>query len=156
MILNSDYLINKGFKVSVDEEIIDKAIFDAEIFYVKSVIGDANYIRLSTGPVPVGTDDDIALNGGVKDNKFYAGLKQAIANITYAFLLRDNVNAVRFGTVRKYDDNSSNVDETLLYNTSKHYFTIGKAYLKEVFDLLDGCSFNNANGCQFDEFNNLF
>lgn len=154
MILTTEYLQETGLKLSVDDSVANKAIEDAELFYVKSVIGDDNYIRLLNEPVPESIDYAI-LNGGVYEGKYYAGLKRAIAHIAYAFLLRMNVNAVRFGTVRKYDENSSNVDERLLYSTSKHHFTIGKAYLKEVTSIMVGCDWKNANGCQFDEYNNL-
>lgn len=155
MILSPDEFINFGLKMSVDEPTLLRALEDAELFYIKSVIGDTNYINYSTNTFTPDSMEYVILNGGIYDNHYYAGLKRAVANVAYAFLLRMNVNATRFGTVRKYDDNSSNVDETLLYNTTKHHFTIGKAYLKEVCYLLDGCDWSKANGCQFDEFNNL-
>lgn len=154
MILTVDDFLAMGFKVSVDGQEVLRAIEEAEFFYIKSVIGDDLYIRYSSTVFDPGTLEYILLNGGVYNNLFFSGLKRAVANIAFAFLLRMNVNAVRFGTVRKEDENSSNVEENLLYNASKHHFTIGKAYLKEFADYYD-CDWKNANGCQFDEWNNL-
>ena len=154
MILGYEEFVALGFKVSADRQNVEKSIFDAEVFYVKSVIGDANYIMFS-GDLLVDTKEYVLKNGGEYQGLYFAGLKRAIANIAFAFLLRDNVNSVRFGSIRKYDENSSNIDENLLYNTSRHHFTIGKTYLREVVDELGNCDFSKANGVQFDEFNNL-
>lgn len=153
MIITANDLLSMGFRVSVDEDTIGRAIQDAELFYVKSVIGNANYITY-TGTVEQGTNEYIYLNGGVVNGVHYAGLKLAVAHIAYAYLLRMNVNSTNFGSVRKYDENSSNIDEELLYSTTKHHFTIGKSYLRELLPVIGG-DFNNANGSQFDEFNNL-
>lgn len=154
MILTVEDLIDSGLKVSVDSKNAQLAIEDAELFYVKSVLGDSNYIHFNE-PVEEGSDDWKIIHGGVVNDIFVPGLKKAISHIAFAFLLRMNVNAVRFGTVKKDDNNSSNVDETTIYSTAKHHFTIGKAYLKNTCQLIPGSSFKNANGCQFDEFNNL-
>lgn len=154
MILQPIDLVDFGLKSSADEIEISNSIADAELFYVKSVIGDSNYI-LFNGELEEGTKEYILKNGGEWEGLYFAGLKRAIANIAFAFLLRENVNSTRFGSVRKVDENSSNIDENLLYNSSKHHVTIGKAYLKEITNELQGCNWSNANGCQFDEFNNL-
>ena len=154
MILQPQEMIDFGLKISADDIELENSIFDAENFYVKSVIGNNHYISLQ-GELDPTTKAYVLVNGGTWNGLCFAGLKRAIANIAYAFLLRENVNATRFGSIRKYDENSSNIDENLLYNAAKHHFTIGKAYLTEITQELDGCDWKKANGCQFDEFNNL-
>lgn len=154
MILTVEEFIDSGLKVSVDNKNAQQAIEDAELFYVKSVLGDSNYIHFNE-PVIEGTPDYYIVNGGIVNDIFVPGLKRAISHIAFAFLIRMNINAVRFGTVKKDDQNSSNADETTIYNTAKHHFTIGKAYLKNTCQVISGANFKNAPGLAFNEFNEL-
>lgn len=136
MILTAANFLNMGFKVSNDTDIIDRAISDAELFWLKNQIGDANYIRLS-GTLESGTKDYVAVNGGTYDNRMFAGLKQTIAHVAFCNLLRDNINSVRTGSVQKYDENSRNVTGDDIYDVAKYHSTIAEQYLKEVCELLE-------------------
>lgn len=138
MIITTTDLLNSGLPVS--EEITDDklqlAINTAEQFIVKPRLGEM-FVTIITEPSDYGT----ILDGGIytlEDGKqvYLSGLCNAVKELSYACLLRDNLAATIFGSVLKKDDYSDQADEDKLNAVAKYHTEIGLAYLKEITDVL--------------------
>lgn len=145
MILTKSDFLAMGFKVS-DDESLELAIREAEMYYIKDILTDEIYIRCQTEQT---SEMEIILNGGTIGNKVYAGLKYAIAHISFAFLLRQNVNATRMGSVMKASEYSDQADSETLFEVIRHNIALGKAALREIceyFSVDPDRTTNNAFG----------
>lgn len=149
LITVNDY-INSGVNISDDISTseITNCINTIEQFYIKYKIGDVNYINLLQNPTT--GDNRILLNGGIIDNKMYAGLKYAEYHLVYAYHLINPYRITRFGTVLKsseYSDNAKSVNIEDLQNTARVHWNIGETAVKEVmrYYQLDDTQNDNNN-----------
>lgn len=135
MIVTATELINSGvanISSEIDEAKIENAISNAEMFVVKDRLGDALYLGFLNG-----TADDVLLDGGEYQGRYIVGLKRAIFNLAVAFLLRTDVAATIFGSVRKKDEYSENQTFETIDDYGRFYFTLGETYLKELCEVLN-------------------
>lgn len=107
------------------------------MYIVKPRLTDSKYIEIITDP----TEYEVLIEGGVatKENGeqvYLAGLKRAMCHLSYAILIRENINATSFGTVTKKDDYSDVASEERIHRVGMQNGEIGMQYLKEVTDFL--------------------
>ena len=133
MILTRETLKNQGLKIDIgltDNE-LDKVINDAELLVVVPMIGFHQY-----GQILGYSESDPRLVGGgytKGDETFYiAGLHRAISYIAYAYLLLDDICASSFGSVRKKDDYSENVDA---YEEARRHFASGIEHIRQLANI---------------------
>lgn len=131
MILSADDFLTMGFRASSeDREMIERAIADTEMFFLKNVVGEDVYGAMLNAEQ--GSDYWYAVNG----TSMMAGCKVAVAHFAFATMLLDNLNWTRTGTVKKRDDHSTPADEDNIYKLQRYHYTIGKQYLDEVCGFL--------------------
>lgn len=124
-------LLSSGLRIGkeIPTDNLNEAIDTAWLYVVKSGMSDADFSTLaslshSSNEYVGGI---ITIPGGAT---FYcAGLKRALAHITFACLLRQNINATNFGSVQKKDDYSYNAEP---FEVAKYNMTIGISYLRDV------------------------
>lgn len=135
MILSVTDFKTYGFKLSTDNDAhITRAIEDAEMFWLKPAIGDANYMDMASAtPTP---DHLIVMNGGSIGGRYLAGVKKAIAHWAFCAVLRDNINSTRFGSVQKADANSTKPNEDEIAEVMHYHSTIARRYLRECLEVL--------------------
>ena len=139
MFIDVNYLLNSGLLISdeISTERLEMAIKTTELYVVKPRLTDEKYIEITSNP----TEYETLLEGGIvtdeNGKQFYvAGLKSAMCHLTFAFLLRDNLNVTSFSTVRKTDDYSENVGDDKIGIVGMQHGEIGMQYLKEITDYL--------------------
>ena len=91
MILTKEEFLNYGFKVSADSS-AELAIKECELFHVKSALTDEVYLRCQEESEEM----EIIREGGNLNGKVYAGLKFAIAHLSFAYLLRPSSLKTRY------------------------------------------------------------
>lgn len=128
MILTVEEFIDLGFKISNSEATL-LALKEAEFFYVKSRLTDAVYAQFD---LESSEELTILRDGGYLEGKYYAGLKFAIAHIAYAYLLRQDLTSVRYGTVTKIEESSTPAGQEHIYTVARYNQTIGDAALREI------------------------
>lgn len=132
MILTAAELYNFGFPLSSeDDSAVQRSIKDAELFFVKNIIGESVYLRLHNAEQ--GTDDYKAVNGTTS----MAGLKMAIAHLTMSELFKNFAYSTRFGVVRKTADESSLASVEQMQDLANRHRTIGNQYIREVCKFLN-------------------
>lgn len=121
------------------------AIREAEMAIVKQMIGDDNYRMLSSlaATAPERQGGDITIPGST-DVRTVAGSDAAISYIAMACLLRHDIHATTFGSVKKNDQHSMNVET---WDGCRYYYTVGELWIKELCD---------AKGWNFSRENNFF
>lgn len=110
---------------------IDIAITTVEEYYLKPRLTDSYYIDLLSNPTA--GDNNILLNGGTLQGKHFAGLKNALYHMVFAYLLVYHYNRLtRYGSVRKDSDYSRDPDLEDLYAQAKIHWEIGMTFVDEV------------------------
>lgn len=132
MLLSTTDFLAMGFRAtSEDTALVDRAIKDTELFFLKNVVGESLYASMLMAQQ--GTDIYDAVNG----TPTMAGIKQAIGHYAFALMLVDNVNFTRTGSVKKRDDYSQPASEDDIYKMQRYHWTIAKRYIDEVCAFLD-------------------
>ena len=138
MIITTTDLLNSGLPVSeeISYDKLERAIKTAENYIVKPRLGDL-YVTIITEPSEYTT----ILDGGIYvlpdgSEVYLSGLCEAVKELAYACLLRDNLTATVFGSVLKKDEYSDQANEEKLTAVARYHTEIGMAYLKEVTDVL--------------------
>ncbi len=126
-ILKYDDIISYNFNISIqiDKKRIERIIEDVEYKYVESNINIYDKLVLN--------------NDNVYDSQLVR-LKRGIANLTYGFLLLDNIYATRFGSKKKQSDYSIMVQVNELEQAASEYFTNGVSMIRDSFELLNELS----------------
>lgn len=135
MIVTANELINSGvanISSEIDTAKIENAINNAEHFIIKDRLGDTLFAGFLNG-----TADEVLLNGGEYQGRYIVGLKRAIFNLAVAFLLRTDVAATVFGSVKKKDEYSENQSFDSITDYARFYFTLGETYLNELCEVLN-------------------
>lgn len=142
MLITINELLDSGLPIS--DEISDAklmyAINTAELYIIKPRLGDQKYLEILDQP----SEYAAVINGGVVEReehgetKYYYlnGLKRAMYELSFAYLLFNDITATIFGSVRKKDDYSTNVGREDLFLAAKMHYEIGLAYIKEVTNWL--------------------
>lgn len=138
MILTPQSLQQFGFRVSADQDLqVALAIESAEMFSLKGSIGDALYHSIDTARQ---SDADQkyynARKGGTFNGHTFAGIEKALAHLAYSNLLRDNLNATRFGAVKKTSDDSQLASSEDLREVAMYHATIYRHYLRDVCEYI--------------------
>lgn len=145
MLITFEDVINSGLPISDDiaTNEIENAIEVSEFFWLKSLIGDEKYIDLNNDP----TSDEnyLLIQGGVYENKYLAGIKRALINYTFSYLILNNIRATRFGSVYKTDEFSENVNPNNLQFNSRYYREIAEAYIRELDGIITIKQGNDTN-----------
>lgn len=120
-----------GFRLDqgIQDAVLLRCIQEAEEWFAVRYFKTDNYLALLSMPA-----DSPVISGGIYTNgageKFVlAGYLKAVAHIAYGALLRDNINATTFGSVRKRDEHSDNVDP---WDNAKYHDTIGRGWLHDI------------------------
>lgn len=134
MILTYSDLMGYGFRIARDvpQATVELAIETAELYYLQPSLSGADFCALRDMDATA-----VLISGGLyvdsDDNShFIAGLKKGLAFVAYAELLRMNINATTFGSVRKTDEYSENVDPSA---NIKYCLSVGLQYIREVCEL---------------------
>lgn len=146
MILTSTDILNSGLPISDDisSNEIENAISVAELYWLKSLIGDEQYINLDEDPIS--EQNYLLLNGGKYTSiKYLAGIKKALINYTFSYLLLNNIRATRYGSVYKTDEYSENVKPNNLQFNSRYYREIAEAYIQELNGIIEIKQGNDTN-----------
>lgn len=142
MLITVSELLNSGLAISdeIDTRKLDYAIETAELLIVKTRLGDQTYLAILDQPLEYAA----VINGGVVDREehgetiyyYLNGLKRAMYELSFAYLLLNDISATVFASVRKKDDYSDNVGGEDLFLAAKAHYEIGLAYIKEVTNWL--------------------
>lgn len=132
MIVDIDYMRNEsGFAIECEDTKIEKAIGMGEVVETSLMLG-SNYpvLRQLAEDDPYNTLITGGLVTDVEGNAVYTeGARQALACISFAWLLSNNIASTTFGSVRKTDDYSENVDP---FAICRQYYAIGKQMLRTI------------------------
>lgn len=154
MILTATEFLNGGLPVSDDISTyeVEEAIQMIEDYMVKPRLTDENLIGLEAyNDLPPAeqdpTDDEyILINGGIIDNKRYAGLKKAEKYLVFAWLGVNMNRLTRFSSVEKTSEYSKSADRSNLDRQMRLNHEIGEQFLKEVmayYDIKWDCTLPN-------------
>lgn len=132
MLITVNEFIYSGVPISTDisDAEISLAILTVEDFYLKEKITDQNYIDLTQNPTSA--TNYILINGGVIDDVKYAGLKNALYHLVYAYLMMDTYRISRYASVEKTSEFSKSVTREDLFNQARVHWDIGNAFVQEV------------------------
>lgn len=117
-----------------DDDVIRRAIEEAELLDIKPRLGDALFLRLTTD-----VKFDRLMNGGEYTDKngrqfVFAGLKRTLAYYVWARLVKTSTNRLtRFGYVVKDDEHSHSSEwkeRQVAYNDA---FAVADGYFKQCF-----------------------
>lgn len=124
--------LNSGIRVSSDitEQEITFAINTVEQFYVKNALTQAHYNDLLNNPST--EPNRTLLRGGTIDGITYAGIMQAEYQLTYAYLLTENMRITRYSTMEKNSEFSKNSDREDILQQARVHWDIGMAFVEEV------------------------
>lgn len=124
--------LDSGLKVSSDitDKEITMAIQTVEQFYTKNALTQAHYNDLLNNPST--EPNRTLLRGGTIDGITYAGIMQAEYQLTYAYLLTENMRITRYSTIEKNSEFSKNSDREDILQQARVHWDIGEAFVKEV------------------------
>lgn len=132
MLITFQEFIDSGVRISNDisQQEIELAIRTVEQFYLKPAITDEHYIDIKTNPQD--PTNLILLNGGVIEDKEYAGLKYALYHLVYGYLSTENQRITRYSTVEKTSDYSKNTEREDLLQQARVHWDIGMSAVAEI------------------------
>lgn len=116
----------------MDDEIVERAIEEAELLDIKPKLGDALFVRLLTH-----VQFAVLLDGGPYDDAdgrrhHFAGLRRALAYYVWARLVKTGVNHLtRFGYVQKQDEYSQAAEHRERMTACNDAFAVADGYMKE-------------------------
>lgn len=137
----------------VDSGIIERAIEEAEQLDVRPKIGDALFLRLTSGADPITDSVATLLNGGSYEDgcgygHYFVGLRRALAYYVWARLVKTSINHLtRFGFVQKRDEYSDTVEYRERQAAYNDAFAIADGYMRGCLDYLQ------ANPKAFPDYN---
>lgn len=117
-----------------EESVVKRIIEESELLDIKSQLGDALFLRLTTD-----ADCMRLLEGGEYTNengsvRVFAGLKRTVAYYVWARLVKSSVNHLtRFGYVVKNDDHSHQSEYKERQTAYNDAFAVADGYMKECF-----------------------
>ena len=132
MLITVQEFKSAGLPVATDikDAEIQMAITTIEEYYLKPRILDANYIDLTNNPTEA--INYILLNGGVIDDVRFAGLKNGLYHLVYAYLVMDEYRLTRFASVEKTSEFSKTVGREDLEDNARIHWNVGIAFVKEL------------------------
>lgn len=132
MLITVQEFKNAGLPVATDikDAEIQMAITTIEEYYLKPRILDVNYIDLTNNPATA--INYILLNGGVIDGVRFAGLKNGLYHLVYAYLIMDEYRLTRFASVEKTSEFSKTVVREDLEDNARIHWNVGIAFVKEL------------------------
>lgn len=155
MLITIDEFLNSGLPVSEDIRIatVENAIKTAEIFWLKNLISDENYIDLIENPE---TELNYTLleGGSVtspRGTKYVAGIKAALHHYVFALILNDNLRATRYGSVEKDSEYSKLADAQDIEIIAREHVEIAESFVDDLLEFFD----TNCLKCRQDVFNKL-
>lgn len=115
----------------MDDEIIARAIEEAELLDIKPKLGDELFLHLTTQP-----SDELFDGGQYTDAcgtvRHFVGLRRALAYYTWARLVKTSVNHLtRFGYVQKHDEYSQATEYRERQTAYNDAFAVADGYMKE-------------------------
>ena len=116
----------------MDDEIIARAIEEAELLDIKPKLGDELFMRLLTH-----VQFAVLINGGeytdeCRNRRHFVGLRRALAYYVWARLVKTSVNHLtRFGFVQKRDEYSQATEYRERQTAYNDAFAIADGYMKE-------------------------
>lgn len=120
---------------STDRSILERVIDETETEDIRPRLGDSLYLAVTADT----TDDRFTtlLEGGSWNDRMcrdrrVEGLKKAVAYFAYARVIRDaNLQATRYGTVVKTDNNSTSPTKEDRERQYNNFFALADRYLKD-------------------------
>lgn len=116
----------------MDDDIIERAIEEAELLDIKPKIGDELFMRLLTH-----VRFDLLLGGGEyvdrnRNTRHFVGLRRTLAYYVWARLVKSGVNHLtRFGFVQKQDEYSQATEYRERQTAYNDAFAVADGYMKE-------------------------
>lgn len=135
MILTTNILRSYGFRIDagIQDAQLQRAVDEAEQGFAVRYFGQEHYQHLLT----LEANDPIIAGGTIPTHDggsaIIAGYMKAVAYIAYACLLRHNINATTFGSVRKKDEHSDNVDP---WEVARYFESYGRGWFVELAEAL--------------------
>lgn len=122
--------LNSGLPVSDDisQYEVEFSINSTEEFYLKPALTDENYLALLEDPT------NVMVTGGTEDGKHYAGIKQAMYHLVFAWMIVNDYRVTRYSTVEKNSEYSKSTDSEKLELLAKRHWEMGEAFIREVQD----------------------
>lgn len=122
---------------TVDEDIIERTIEEAELLDVKPALGDTIFAKLQNrvvyGRLMEGGEYEV--DG---EKRTFAGLKRALAYYVWARLVNaSTLHLTRFGFVIKTDDHSRTADLRERQAAAGSATAIANEYMKECLDYIE-------------------
>lgn len=136
----SEFLAS-GLPVSDDVSTyeVEFCINSVEEFYLKAQLTDEHYLALLETPTSP------LVSGGVIDGKRYAGLKQAMYHLVFAWMIVNDYRITRYSTVEKTSEFSKTPDPEKQELLARRHWEMGEAFVKEVKDYFDLDDNNDKN-----------
>lgn len=135
---NNSYLLDGGFRIdrSTPTEVLDRCREYAERVHLVACIG-ADAVTEAQAAAGIEPQPESIAGGAI-----FIGLRRALAYIAVAHLLMSDTMATPFGTVRKKDDRSENVDG---WHVAVMYESIGNEAIAQYAELA-GCEYRTHSG----------
>lgn len=141
MLITYQEFIASGLPVSDDisQYEVEFSINTVEEFYIKPALTTENYLTVSSTP------NSPLVKGGNLDEEHYAGLKQAMYHLVFAWMIVNNYRITRYSSVEKNSEFSSSPSADSLDLLARRHWEIGEAFTREVQDYFDIDPHNNTN-----------
>lgn len=132
MLLTYTEFLDSGVRISNDisQSELEFAIKTVEQFYLKPALTDTHYIELDNNQTT--EPNKTLLKGGVIDGKQYAGLKDALCHLVYAYLSTEQQRITRYSTVNKDSEYSKTTDRDDILEQARVHWDIGMSFVQEV------------------------
>lgn len=141
MLITYQDFINSGLPVSDDisQYEVEFSIITVEEYYLKHALTTAHYNELSALP------NSPLVKGGDLDGERYAGLKQAMYHLVFAWMVVNNYRITRYSSVEKNSEYSTKPSAEQLELLAKRHWEVGEAFTREVQDYYNLPETNSSN-----------
>lgn len=130
MFLTSSILRNQGLRIDagIVDAVLNRCIADTQVLCEAMLGADATAILKGEQATSV-----LLVGGDTTDGKYLIGLQRSASYIAYALLLRDNAFASVYGTTRKRDEYSENVEPA---DYARQWYASGERGLSALIEQL--------------------
>ncbi len=130
MFLTVTILRNQGLRIDagITDAVLNRSIADTQVLCEALLGADATAIIKGEQATSV-----LLVGGDTTDGKYLLGLQRSASYIAYALLLRDDAFASVYGTTRKRDEYSENVEPA---DYARQWYAAGERGLSALIEQL--------------------
>ena len=130
MFLTTTILRNQGLRIDagITDAVLNRCIADTQVLCEALLGADATAILKGEQATSV-----LLVGGDTTDGKYLIGLQRSASYIAYALLLRDDAFASVYGTTRKRDEYSENVEPA---DYARQWYASGERGLSALIEQL--------------------